>query len=121
MTKASRHILSIFSQSASRSTHLAKHIGSPFFVSPGLMANLYSKFGRYHSYTVELWRKHATPRMKWLVKKCRRRKLEDVEKGRTPMRPAAISRAKSSMNTPRRMEAQVGYGLASAAMIPAIM
>lgn len=85
------------------------------------MANLYSRFGRYPSFTVELWRKYAVPRLKWLAKKCHRQKEADVEVARPPIRPAAMSRSKSTRNIPKRIEAQVGYGLASAAMIPAIL
>lgn len=85
------------------------------------MANLYSRFGRYPVFTVKLWYKHAVPYIDWLTEKCRREKVEDVEQGTAPTRPTAMPRTKSTMKIPKRIEAQVGYGLASAAMLPAIM
>lgn len=73
------------------------------------LANVYSRLGRYPSFTIDLWNSFVVP----FVKKTNRNEHDnDLEKG---MRPT-MQRSKSSRHLPRRIEARVGYDLASAAI-----
>lgn len=85
----------------------------------GILANLYSRLRRHPSYTVDKLNRCIACSKKLSRKKCRTQHL-DPEKG-SPASSPESSEVNGSAFIPKRHENRVGYGLASAAMLPAIL
>ncbi len=81
----------------------------------GVLANLYSRLGRYaQNFWLDMWEQHIRPRLRRLTRR-----------GRRQRRPFPYDRAADPEAQPieqpfvRRVR-KIGYGLAAAAMLPAI-